>query len=169
MPYYIDFHSNLTKAISVKAGEEVQTLFMAFSAEIQTSTQITVVSIQLKTERKITMEILANANFTTIDKMNVLVSAQDVKKLKDTNLTITGVFVYNTPDKETGEAKMVGAVKTPDGTIYGFTSATLIECALMLASAFNDDEYSSIEIQVISGQSKADRTFYQFKVLNLNK
>lgn len=168
MPYYIDFHSNLT-AVSVKAGEVVQSHFTALSAEIQTSTNKHGCINTTETERKITMEILANANFTTIDKMNVLVSAQDIKKLKDTNLTITGVFVYNTPDKETGEAKMVGAVKTPDGTIYGFTSATLIECALMLASAFNDDEYSSIEIQVISGQSKSDRTFYQFKVLNLNK
>lgn len=142
---------------------------MAISAENSKRQQTHGCINTTETERKITMEILANANFTTIDKMNVLVSAQDIKKLKDTNLTITGVFVYNTPDKETGEAKTVGAVKTPDGTIYGFTSATLIECALMLASAFNDDEYSSIEIQVISGQSKADRTFYQFKVLNLNK
>lgn len=115
------------------------------------------------------MNIIANANFSTIDKMNVLVSAQDIKKLKDSELTITGVFVYDTPDKETGEAKTVGAVKTPDGTIYGFTSATLTECALMLASAFNDDDYTSIKIQVISGQSKSDRTFYQFKVLELNK
>lgn len=115
------------------------------------------------------MNILANANFSTIDKMNVLVSAQDIKKLKDTELTITGVFVYDTPDKETGEAKTVGAVKTSDGTIYGFTSATLIECNLMLASAFNDDDYTSIKLQVISGQSKSDRTFYQFKVLELNK
>jgi hypothetical protein len=167
VPYYIDFH--YLTAVSVKAGEVVQSHFTALSAEIQTSTNKHGCINTTETERKIIMEILANANFTTIDKMNVLVSAQDIKKLKDTNLTITGVFVYNTPDKETGEAKMVGAVKTPDGTIYGFTSATLIECALMLASAFNDDEYSSIEIQVISGQSKSDRTFYQFKVLSLNK
>lgn len=142
---------------------------MAFSAEITHKTQFTVVSIQPKQKGKNTMEIISNANFSTIDKMNVLVSAQDIKMLKGSELTITGVFVYDTPDKETGEAKTVGAVKTPDGTIYGFTSATLIECALMLASAFNDDEYTSIKIQVISGQSKSDRTFYQFKVLELNK
>ena len=112
------------------------------------------------------MNIIVNTNFNAIDRMNVLTSAQDIKKVTDTELKVIGVLIYDSTDKATGEYKQVGAVKTTDGTIYGFTSATLIECATMLNAAFEDDA-NTITITPITGTSKAGRTFYQFKVLNI--
>lgn len=112
------------------------------------------------------MNITINTNFNAIDRMNVLTSAQDIKKATDSELKVIGVMIYDSTDKATGEYKQVGAVKTSDGTIYGFTSATLIECATMLNAAFEDGA-TAITVTPITGTSKADRTFYQFKVLNI--
>lgn len=112
------------------------------------------------------MNITTSTNFNAIDKMNVLTSAQDIKKVTDKALKVVGVLIYDSTDKATGEYKQVGAVKTDDGTIYGFTSATLIECAAMLVDAFTDGA-TCITVAPITGTSKAGRAFYQFKVLNI--
>lgn len=112
------------------------------------------------------MNITVNHNFNAVDRMNVLTSAQDIKKAVDKELVIVGVMIYDSTDKATGEYKQVGAVKTDDGTIYGFTSATLIECASMLAAAFEEGA-TAIAVNPITGTSKAGRTFFQFRVLNI--
>lgn len=104
-------------------------------------------------------------NFTAIDKLNMISVPRDIKKL-DKAITITGAIIYDTVDVNTGEVKGVGAVKTTDGDIYGFTSTTLIECTDMIIDVFTDGA-SEITIIPITGQSNAGRTFYQFKVLNV--
>lgn len=109
------------------------------------------------------MNITANTNFNAVDRMNVLTSAKNIKTMIDTPINIVGVLIYDSTDKATGEFRTVGAVKTADGDIYGFTSATLIECATMINSAFEDGAKVVTAIPII-GQSKAGRTFYQFKV-----
>ncbi len=114
------------------------------------------------------MNITVNYNFNAVDRMNVLTSAQDIKQVTDTALDVVGVLIYDSTDKATGEYKQVGAIKTSDGTIYGFTSATLIECATMLNAAFEDGA-TAIAVTPITGTSKAGRTFYQFKVLTISE
>ena len=109
------------------------------------------------------MNITANTNFNAVDRMNVLTSAKNIKTMIDTPINIVGVLIYDSTDKATGEYKTVGAVKTADGDIYGFTSATLIECVTMINSAFEDGA-KVVTATPITGQSKGGRTFYQFKV-----
>ncbi len=113
------------------------------------------------------MEIRNNVNFSTIDCMNVLTSADDIKNKVDEEITITGILIYDSVDKATGELKTVGAVKTDDGTIYGFTSATLIECAEMMTTAFTNSNAKEIKVVVFTKQSNNKRTFYQFKITDI--
>lgn len=113
------------------------------------------------------MKIITEVNFTAVDKMNAVVSAMDIKEQAGNDLTVIGLMIYDSVDKATGELKTVGTVKTDDGNIYGFTSATMIECAEMLATAFETGTSSAV-IQVVTKQSNNKRTFYQFKVISLN-
>lgn len=106
-------------------------------------------------------------NFTIEDKMNALTSAEDVKNTAGQSLEITGIMTYDTIDKATGEVKSVGAIKTTDGNIYGFTSATLIECTEMMCDAFKDGA-KSITVETVSKQSNNKRTFYQFRIISVN-
>lgn len=110
------------------------------------------------------MNITVNHKFNKIDCMNVISSAQDIKKSVGAEIAVTGVLIYDSVDKATGECRQVGAVKTANGDIYGFTSGTLIECVNVLATAFEDGA-TTITVTPITGTSKSDRTFYQFKVL----
>lgn len=103
--------------------------------------------------------------FNAIDKLNMISVPRDIKKL-DHPITITGAIIYDTVDTSTGEVKPIGAVKTTDGDIYGFTSATLIECTDMIIDVFADGA-TEITLKPISSQSKSDRTFYQFKVIEV--
>lgn len=103
--------------------------------------------------------------FNAIDKLNMISVPRDIKKL-DHPITITGAIIYDTVDTSTGEVKPIGAVKTTDGDIYGFTSATLIECNDMIIDVFTDGA-TEITLQPVSSQSKSDRTFYQFKVIEV--
>jgi hypothetical protein len=115
------------------------------------------------------MEIKTNINFTVIDSMNVLTSAEDIKNKVDEEIKIVGILIYETVDKSTGEIKTVGAVKTDDDIIYGFTSATMIECAEMMASAFTDSNAKSITVIPFTKKSNNKRTFYQFKIVDIEK
>ena len=115
------------------------------------------------------MEIRTNVNFTVIDSMNTLTSAEDIKNKVDAEIKVVGIMVYDTVDKSTGEVKTVGAIKADDGTIYGFTSATMIECAEMMAGAFTDSNAKSITVIPFTKQSNNKRTFYQFKIVDIEK
>lgn len=108
--------------------------------------------------------IIKESGFNAIDKINMVSIPMDIKKKVNEQLVIVGGCIYEKPDKETGEVVRVGAVRTVDGDIYGFTSGTLQDCTDALIDIFNDGA-TSITIQPISGQSNAGRTFYQFKVL----
>lgn len=110
---------------------------------------------------------MRNVNFNRIDMINVLSAAQDIKATTNQNLTVTGVYTYEDTDKETGEIKTVGAIKTADGMIFGFTSSTLLECAERIADALSEDDVSEVDIKTISRESKAGRTFYQFVVTDI--
>lgn len=111
-------------------------------------------------------EIIKNVNFNRIDLLNVTTSANDVKTIED-EVIITGVLVYTTPDKETGEVKTVGAIRVEDGTIYGFTSATLLESSAMIAEVLNESDVKGIKVKVTARQSNNKRTFYQFVVTDI--
>lgn len=108
--------------------------------------------------------IIKESGFNAIDKINMISIPMDIKKKVNEQLVVVGACIYEKPDKETGEVVRVGAVRTVDGDIYGFTSGTLQDCTDALIDIF-DDGATSITIQPISGQSNAGRTFYQFKVL----
>lgn len=112
-------------------------------------------------------EIQKNVGFNRIDLLNVTVSANDIKELTEQEITIIGVLVYTTPDKETGEVKTVGAVKVEDGTIYGFTSATLLECSSMMVEVLSESDVTAIKCKVTAKESKSKRTFYQFVVTDI--
>ena len=122
-----------------------------------------------KKRGKLIMEIRTNVNFTVIDSMNTLTSAEDIKNKVDSEIKVIGIMVYDTVDKSTGEVKTVGAIKADDGTIYGFTSATMIECAEMMAGAFTDSNAKSITVIPFTKQSNNKRTFYQFKIVDIEK
>lgn len=111
------------------------------------------------------MNITREYGFNAIDKINMISVSMDVKKLT-TAITIVGAIIYDDVDTETGEVKPVGAVKTSNGDIYGFTSSTLIECTLMLMDVFADGA-TEITIVPVTGTSNAGRTFYQFKCLDV--
>lgn len=113
------------------------------------------------------MQIIKEANFNMIDKMNMISVARDIKKVESA-FTITGAIIYDDVDVETGEVKPVGAVKTPDGDIYGFTSQTLISCTDMIIEAFGQGA-KEITIEPVTGTSNAGRTFYQFKVVDVKQ
>lgn len=113
------------------------------------------------------MQIIKEQNFSIIDKMNMISVARDIKKL-DKAITITGAIIYDDVDVETGEAKPVGAVKTTDGDIFGFTSQTLISCTDMIIDAFTDG-VKEMTIEPVTGTSNAGRTFYQFKILDVKQ
>lgn len=111
-------------------------------------------------------EIIKNVNFNRVDLLNVVTSADDIKEVTEP-ITITGVLIYTTPDKETGEVKTVGAVRTEDGHIYGFTSATLLESTAMMVEVLNESDVKGITMKVMSKQSNNKRTFYQFVVTDI--
>lgn len=113
------------------------------------------------------MKINNEVNFTIVDRMNALTNAEDIKNTAGQTLDIIGIMTYETVDKATGEVKSVGAVKTSDGAIYGFTSATLIECAEMMCDAFSDGA-NVITVETITKQSNNKRTFYQFRIVSIN-
>lgn len=108
-----------------------------------------------------------NVNFNKIDMINVVSSAQDIKQTAGQVLTLTGVYIYEDIDKETGELRPVGAIKSNDGMIFGFTSSTLIECAKRIADVLKEDDVNEVDVKTISRESKAGRTFYQFVVTDL--
>ncbi len=112
-------------------------------------------------------EVIKNVGFNRIDLLNVTVSANDIKELTDTEINVVGVLMYTTPDKETGEVKTVGAVKLEDDKIYGFTSATLLECSAMMIEVLNESDVASIKCRVTAKESKSKRTFYQFVVTDI--
>ena len=112
------------------------------------------------------LEIVKNVGFNRIDLLNVTTSAQDIKEVTE-EITITAVLIYTTPDKETGEAKTVGAVRTEDGTIYGYTSATLMESTAMMVEVLSESDVKAIRGKIISRESKSKRTFYQFIVTDI--
>lgn len=109
-----------------------------------------------------------NINFNKIDMINVLSSAQDIKTTAGQEIDIIGVHIYETTDKETGEIKTVGAVKTNDGNIFGFTSTTLIECAYRIADVLSEDDVNTVTVKTTKRQSKSGRDFYQFVVTEIN-
>ena len=111
------------------------------------------------------MNITREYGFNAIDKINMISVSMDIKKLT-TAITIVGAIIYDDVDTETGEVKPVGAVKTSNGDIYGFTSSTLIDCTLMLMDVFADGA-TEITIVPVTGTSNAGRTFYQFKCLDV--
>lgn len=111
------------------------------------------------------MNITREYGFNAIDKINMISVSMDIKKLT-TAITIVGAIVYDDVDAETGEIKPVGAVKTSNGDIYGFTSSTLIDCTLMLMDVFADGA-TEITIVPVTGTSNAGRTFYQFRCLDV--
>ena len=113
------------------------------------------------------MTITNEVNFSVVDRMNAITNAEDIKNTVNQSLEVIGIMTYDTVDKATGEVKSVGAVKTADGAIYGFTSATLIECAAMMVDALNDGA-KSITVETITKQSNNKRTFYQFKIISVN-
>ena len=113
------------------------------------------------------MTINNEVNFSIVDRMNALTNAEDIKNTAGQTLDIVGIMTYTTVDKATGEMKSVGAVKIAQGNIYGFTSATLIECAEMMCDAFADGA-KSITVETITKQSNNKRTFYQFKIISVN-
>lgn len=112
------------------------------------------------------MTITNEQNFTVVDRMNAITNASDIKNTAGQTLDIIGILTYETTDKATGEFKSVGAIKVSDGTIYGFTSATLIECANMMCDAFADG-VKAITVETITKKSNAGRTFYQFKIVDI--
>ena len=81
------------------------------------------------------MNIIKEANINAIDKFNIKSVPQDIKKLTEA-VTVVGAIIYNDVDRETGELKAVGAIKTDSGDIYGFTSMTLIDCTDLLIDTF---------------------------------
>lgn len=111
------------------------------------------------------MQITNEYGFSRMDKLNMMSCNKDIKKL-DGSITIVGAIEYMDADKETGEVKPVGAIKTDNGDIYGFTSQTLIETLGMIIDSFNDG-VKSITLTTVTGQSNAGRTFYQFKILDM--
>lgn len=113
------------------------------------------------------MENSINVGFNRVDMINVVSCAQDVKLTKDQTIGIIGVHVYEAVDHETGELKKVGAIKIEDGTIFGFTSATLIECAERIADVLKEDDVNVVHVKTISRQSNQKRDFYQFTVVDI--
>ena len=113
------------------------------------------------------MQITREHGFKRMDKINMMTSNKDIKKLTEA-ITIIGAITYLDTDKETGEAKPVGAIKTKDGEIYGFTSGTLIECTDMIIDQF-EDGVKSFTLIPVTGTSNAGRTFYQFKIIDIEE
>lgn len=108
-----------------------------------------------------------NINFNKVDMINVLSSAQDIKTTANSEITVIGVHIYETADKDTGEVKTVGAIKIDDGTIFGFTSHTLIECAYRIADVLKEEDTNAIKVKTIKRTSKSGRDFYQFVVTDI--
>lgn len=108
-----------------------------------------------------------NVGFNRVDMINVVSCAQDIKLTKDQEIGIIGVHVYDAIDHETGELKKVGAVKIEDGTIFGFTSSTLIECAERIADVLKEDDVNIVRVKTICRQSNQKRDFYQFTVVSI--
>jgi hypothetical protein len=108
------------------------------------------------------MNIIRENGFTAIDKLNMISVPRDIKKVTS-EITINGAIIYEKPNKETGEAETVGAIRSVDGDIWGFTSHTLIECLDMVIDVFESGA-SSITLIPVANTSNAGRTFYQFKV-----
>lgn len=111
------------------------------------------------------MNIIKEANINAIDKFNIKSVPQDIKKLTEA-VTVVGAVIYNDVDRETGELKAVGAIKTSNGDMYGFTSLTLIDCTDLLIDTFMDGA-KEITLVPVTGTSNAGRTFYQFKVIDI--
>lgn len=111
------------------------------------------------------MNIIKEANINAIDKFNIKSVPQDIKKLTEA-VTVVGAIIYNDVDRETGELKNVGAIKTSNGDIYGFTSMTLIDCTDLLIDTFKDGA-KEITLIPVTGTSNAGRTFYQFRVMDI--
>lgn len=113
------------------------------------------------------MENSINVGFNRVDMINVVSCAQDIKLTKDQTLEIVGVHVYWATDHETGELKKVGAIKISDGTIFGFTSSTLIECAERIADVLSEDDVNAVCVKTICRTSNQKRDFYQFTVVDI--
>lgn len=111
------------------------------------------------------MNIIKEVNISNIDKFNIKSVPQDIKKLTEA-VTVVGAIIYNDVDRETGELKAVGAIKTSNGDIYGFTSMTLIDCTDLLIDTFTDGA-KEITLIPVTGTSNAGRTFYQFRVMDI--
>lgn len=110
---------------------------------------------------------MINVNFNKVDMINVLSSAQDIKSQTENEITIIGVHIYETPDEDTGVAKTVGAIKVEDGTIYGFTSNTLVQCLFRIADVLKEEDTTAVKVKLIKRQSKQGRDFYQFTVIDI--
>lgn len=111
-------------------------------------------------------ETIKSANINRIDRINLMTSATDIKQATNNELKIIGACIYNDTNVNTGEVKTVGAIKTTDGTIYGFTSKTLIDCTDIFIDALNEG-VTEITATPAQRTSKNGRNFYQFIVKNM--
>ena len=111
-------------------------------------------------------ETIKSANINRIDRINLMTSATDIKQATNNELKIVGACIYNDTNVNTGEVKTVGAIKTADGTIYGFTSKTLIDCTDIFIDALKEG-VTEIIATPTQRTSKNGRNFYQFIVKNM--
>lgn len=105
---------------------------------------------------------------TKKDLINARSNSINVKEHLDKALEITGACVIEKAEvDEMGEiiaVSKVGYLKTNVG-IFGFTSATLIECISDVEDMLTDEPETAIPFHFVARQSKNGRTFY---TLNLD-
>lgn len=100
---------------------------------------------------------------TKKDLINAKSNSIDVKSHLDEVLEITGASITEKAEcDEMGEiiaVTKVGYLKTNVG-IFGFTSATLIECISDIEDMLTDEPETAIPFKFVARESKNGRTFY---------
>ena len=108
------------------------------------------------------MEIInASANLTTV-QIYRLTRSPKTHKLSECvgqRLEVDAWCVYQDADKKTGEAKKILTMATPEGEVFGTNSPTFIESFLDMWELFEQAGETVHAVNVISGTSKAGRTF----------
>lgn len=88
-----------------------------------------------------------------------LLKSPEVKKMSDADgsvLEVAAWIVYKDNDSRTGEQREILTISTVDGEMFSTVSATFMREFADIVKFFGDDVGA---IRVISGKSKAGRTF----------
>ena len=105
---------------------------------------------------ELTKAFPAELDQRTIYKM---MKSPDVKKMSDADgsvLEVAAWIVYTDTDSRTGEVREILTIQTTDGEMFGTVSGVFQREFKDITKFFGDDVG---EIKVISGKSKAGRSF----------